>query len=911
MKVSPRVRAVALFAALCVAAVCVAGCGGGSSGGTPPGGGGGTSPLQITTTSLPAGLTGQSYQTQIKASGGVAPYTWAIASGSLPNGINLDTSGVLSGTPVAKGTFNITVQVQDSVSRTASQSLSISVTSGLAIVTTSLPQGTWYKPYTSVMQGAGGVAPYQWSLASGSGPLPSGITLGWFGAFNGTTTAAGTYNITVQLQDGLGDTATKQFSLVIVNSLVVTSGVLPIAIAGQPYTTQLQAAGGTGALSWDLPPGSFPLPDGLTLSTSGLLSGTVNSSSYGTFSVQARVSDATGATDTANLLLSVAQPLQIVTTTLADGNVGIQYFQGLSGSGGLFGAGFQWSLASGSGPLPPGLNLSQYGLLAGTPTAPGTFPITVELRDLSGQDVTRDLSLLIKNDVVVTSSTLQYGIVNQPYQDILAAVGGTPPYTWSATGLPAGLSASSSGGVSGAPAQDGTFVFSVQATDSSVPKKMGTANVTVLVRTPLHIVAATLPDGVTSRPYYFTLVADGGHYPPYTVQVSSGQLPGGVNISSSSDYSGNISINGAPTAVGSSDFTVQVSDSASPPLTATANFSIRVNSPLSMNDLILPSLIEGQTVDASASATGGASPYTWSMTSGPPGVTIDPATGHITGTPSQAFFGFVSFQVHDSANPPQNTSRTVYWQIYGRMKALTSFWPPIVRGDRAVLTPSFTGGGGGIGPFTMVLSGTLPPGMQFDASNGTIYGIPTASGDYPLTVTESDGGGPLGQTASAQWTLSVKDPGQAPRNETLGSATPLSNGSVVGAISPYADPNTPGPDVDVYRVTANPGALVSVSVISDVHWELPVYPGSSPMFPVVEILDSTGARTQSCQTAYNGPFNAPCVSGLDGNFGGSVGLAYQVPGSGTTPATLYIRVLDARGDARPDLVYTLNLSGVN
>jgi hypothetical protein len=201
--------------------------------------------------------------------------------------------------------------------------------------------------------------------------------------------------------------------------------------------------------------------------------------------------------------------------------------------------------------------------------------------------------------------------------------------------------------------------------------------------------------------------------------------------------------------------------------------------------------------------------------------------------------------------------------------------------------------------------------MNFDPANGTIYGIPTKSGIYPLTITESDGGGPLGQTASMQWMLTVKDPGQVSRNDTIASATPISNSAVVGSISPYADPTTSGPDEDIYQITANPGSLVGVGVISDVHLELSVYPGASPMLPVAEVLDGGGNRVQMCQVTYNGPYNAPCVTGLDGQFSGSVTLQFQVPGSGTTPVTFFIRVLDARGDARPDFIYTFSVNGVN
>jgi large repetitive protein len=80
--------------------------------------------LAITTTSLPPATAGASYSTTITASGGTAPYSW---SGTGVDGLTLNASGVLSGTPSAAGTFTQSVTVKDSAGNTASASLSLSV----------------------------------------------------------------------------------------------------------------------------------------------------------------------------------------------------------------------------------------------------------------------------------------------------------------------------------------------------------------------------------------------------------------------------------------------------------------------------------------------------------------------------------------------------------------------------------------------------------------------------------------------------------------------------------------------------------------------------------------------------------------------------------------------------------------
>ena len=87
-----------------------------------------TTPLSITTSSLPGGTLNVSYSATLAASGGTSPYTWSIASGSLPTGLSLaGGTGVISGTPTAAGTFNFTVRVTDSANpaQTATKALSI------------------------------------------------------------------------------------------------------------------------------------------------------------------------------------------------------------------------------------------------------------------------------------------------------------------------------------------------------------------------------------------------------------------------------------------------------------------------------------------------------------------------------------------------------------------------------------------------------------------------------------------------------------------------------------------------------------------------------------------------------------------------------------------------------------------
>jgi hypothetical protein len=193
-----------------------------------------TIPLSIITTSLSSGTVGVLYGTNLSATGGKTPYKWSIISGSLPPGLTLSTSGLISGTPTTAGTYNFTVKVRDSSlpQQTASKTLAITITEQtipLSITTTSLPSGTVGNAYTESLSATGGKKPYSWSIVSGS--LPSGLSLDTGGIISGTPTKAGTYNFTIKVADSSSpqQTATKVLSIVI-NS--PPSGILQVTPSG-------------------------------------------------------------------------------------------------------------------------------------------------------------------------------------------------------------------------------------------------------------------------------------------------------------------------------------------------------------------------------------------------------------------------------------------------------------------------------------------------------------------------------------------------------------------------------------------------------------------------------------------------------------------------------------------------------
>jgi len=190
----------------------------------------GSNSLAITTTSLNSGTVGTQYTTTLAASGGTTPYTWN-ASG-LPSGLSLSSSGALSGTPSASGTFSISVKVTDAANTSASATLTLAIqTSGvLTITSVSMPAGTVSSGYSELLTASGGKSPYSWTLKSGA--LPAGLSLNATGLISGTVTATpASYSFSVQVTDSVQAIATQSLTITIAQTLT-----LPPLVPGSDLT---------------------------------------------------------------------------------------------------------------------------------------------------------------------------------------------------------------------------------------------------------------------------------------------------------------------------------------------------------------------------------------------------------------------------------------------------------------------------------------------------------------------------------------------------------------------------------------------------------------------------------------------------------------------------------------------------
>jgi 6-phosphogluconolactonase (cycloisomerase 2 family) len=350
--------------------------------------------LRITTTSLPDAVQNVSYSAMVAATAGTPPYTFSLTSGSsLPAGLTLSTSGVISGTPTGlSGTSNFTVQVTDSGNpeQMATANLSITVSGNLMITTTNLPSGVVGDAYSSTVMATGGIPPYTFTISSGS--LPAGLKLSRSGVISGTPSGSvGISNFTVQVKDSAipAQTATANLSITITGALMITTTSLPNGTEESPYSASVMATGGVPPYTFTVSSGTLPM--GISLSSSGVFSGTPTVAGTSSFTVKATDSSSPAQTATANLSIVVSSSLMITTPTLPDAPQGFPYSASVMAIGGK--PPYTFSIAGGS--LPTGFALSSSGVISGTPTIPGTSIFAVRVKDSSNPAQTATVTLSI------------------------------------------------------------------------------------------------------------------------------------------------------------------------------------------------------------------------------------------------------------------------------------------------------------------------------------------------------------------------------------------------------------------------------------------------------------------------------------------------------------------------------------
>ncbi|MEP7341619.1 MAG: putative Ig domain-containing protein, partial [Acidobacteriota bacterium] len=552
---------------------------------------------------------------------------------------------------------------------------------------------------------------YQWR--KGGQPIPNATQSNF--TINSVVLAdQGSYDVVVT---GTCGVLTSAPTTLTVTCPTITLGGLPQAMAGTSFNATLQASPAGGNYQFS----SSNLPAWLTLAANGNLSGTPPATA--TFNFTVSVTGFVACQQSIPVSVTVVCPTVTLTpASLPNAEGGTPFNQQLTAS--PAGGNYNFSLASGL--LPPGINLSPAGLLSGTTTQTGVFNFRVSVAGFAGQCTTfRDYVLLVSGcaPVTVTPASLSNGTVGAAYSQTVSAAG---VYNFSVTSgaLPPGLMLNAANGsLTGTPTTAGSFNFRIAATAGSCS---GARDYTVTINC-AGLTLGALANGTAGNSYNQSIsVSPAGSY---SFSLQSGNLPSGLSLNPTTGV-----ISGLPTVAGTYNFTVKAQTANG--CAATQSYALQITCPaVTLSALATPTLNSSFNQTVTASPSGGS--YSFAITAGvlPAGLSLNPATGAINGTPTTA--GAYNFTITATGFGACTGSRAYTGTISG------SSCPTITLADlpggqpSQIYSNSVTASPSGTYSYA-VTSGSLPPGLTLYGSFGLLYGYPTSAGTFSFTITATD-----------------------------------------------------------------------------------------------------------------------------------------------------------------------------
>jgi Putative Ig domain len=355
------------------------------------------------------------------------------------------------------------------------------------------------------------------------------------------------------------------------------------------------------------------------------------------------------------------------------------------------------------------------------------------------------------------SFTTPTGYTGQPYSHTFHGAAGCGPalpyqYRILSGSLPPGLSLSKDGVISGVPTTAGNYSFWVELSDENPPSaswcipSTAQREFTIHISSGLNILQNSLsPKGAfIGQPYSFQLTTDnpaaGG-----TWSVVSGPLPAGITLNSQTGQ-----LSGSPTTAGDYTFKIQVSDGVR---SDSETYTLSVVQPLAIG--AVPNAAEvGVAYSATPGATGGKPGYAWSLAGGttlPAGLTLDAATGAISGTPTAPGSDTFELLVTDSLGLTK--SQSVPFKVSAKLGLAHK---PLLAAKVGAAYSAVLRATGGVAPLKWALlggrPGSLPAGIKLNVRTGALSGTPKKAGVYRLRFQVTD---KLGVHSAAGFVLKV------------------------------------------------------------------------------------------------------------------------------------------------------------
>jgi large repetitive protein len=575
-------------------------------------------PVAVSPATLPNGSVATAYSQTVTASGGVAPYSFAVSAGALPAGLTLSAAGGLTGTPTAGGSFNFTVTATDSSPPPGPFSGSRAYTLTIAAPTILLPAtplagGTLGVAYSAAITPAsGGTAPYAYAVTAGA--LPGGLTLSAStGALTGIPTSPGTFNFSVTATDsstGTGPyTATQSYIVVIDNPPIANNSTLTVAYNAAATPVPLNITGGAPTSITIATPAS----NGTAIATGTTITYQPDAGYAGPDSFTYTATNSGGTSAPATVSVTVQDP--VVTITAAGGfaaTVAVPYTQTFTFNGGAQ----PWSGYQVTN-LPAGLSITgttaNTVTISGTPTQADSFNLNVSATDSSTGNgpytVGQAFALTVAvPTLLLTPATLPAATAGTAYSQTFVASGGIAPYafTLGSGALPPGLGLAANGTLSGSPTTAGSFDFGITATDSTTGTAgVVTGNYTLQVDAPTIVLGSDVPTRLTVRVTYNVQLAATGGASPYSFAVTSGVLPTGLSLSAAGVLSG------TPSLIGQYPVVITVTDANGFTVSSTVAFRViaepvmvPAQSPGALIGMILLLLVAGSVVLRRVRSTG-------------------------------------------------------------------------------------------------------------------------------------------------------------------------------------------------------------------------------------------------------------------------------------------------------------------